>query len=86
MKFVPAKVVQNCRSFAASGQQPAKLLQTLTKSLEEMKLGFDRVSYRRQYDKVYFKKTVVCPRCGELKVRHKIKRHMKTKKCKVAST
>ena len=63
-----------------------KEVQTLTKSLGEMKLGFDRVSYRRQYDKVYFKKTAVCPRCGELKVRHKIKRHMKTKKCKVAST
>ena len=64
----------------------AKVVQTLTKVLDEMKLGFDRVSYRRQYDKVYFKKTAVCPRCGELKVRHKIKRHMKTKKCKVAST
>jgi ribosomal protein L32 len=64
----------------------AKVVQTLTKSLDELKLGFDRVSYRRHYDKVYFKKTVVCPRCGELKVKHKIKRHMKTKKCKVAST
>ena len=58
------------------------MVQTLTKKFGEMKLGFDRVVYRRAYDKVYFKKTVVCPRCGETKVKHKLKRHMKTNKCK----
>ena len=46
-----------------------------------MKLKFDRVAYRRAYDKVYFKEKVVCPRCGESKVKYKLKRHMKTKKC-----
>ena len=56
-------------------------VQTLTKKVGELKLGFDRVLYRRAYDKVYFKKKVVCPRCGLLKVKHKLKRHMKTKKC-----
>jgi ribosomal protein L32 len=59
-----------------------KMVQTLAEKLGNMKLGFDRVAYRRAYDKVYFRKTVVCPRCGETKVQHKLKRHMKTNKCK----
>ena len=42
---------------------------------------FDRVAYRKAYDKVYYKKTAACPRCGEMKVKHQMKRHMKTKKC-----
>jgi hypothetical protein len=33
------------------------------------------------YDAIYFRKTAVCPHCGEVKTRHMISRHMKTKKC-----
>ncbi len=58
-----------------------KTVQNLTKSFDGMKLGFNRAAYRRAYDRVYFKKRVVCPRCGETKVKHKLKRHMKTNKC-----
>jgi len=59
-----------------------KSVKTLTETLQNMKLGFDRAAYRRAYDKVYFKQTVVCPRCGQTKTKHMLKRHMKTNKCK----
>ena len=49
----------------------------LTNQIKKMKLGFNRKVYERQY----FKRKAVCPRCGETKVRHMLKRHMKTKKC-----
>ena len=61
-----------------------KTVQTLTEKMSNLKIKFDRAAYRASYDKVYFKKTVVCPRCGETKVKHKLKRHMKTKKCLTA--
>ena len=56
-------------------------VKTLAEGIQKMKVKFDRVEYRRLYDKTYFKRKVVCPRCGETKVRHMLKRHMKTKKC-----
>ena len=43
--------------------------------------GFDRVAYRIQYDKMYFKKTIVCPSCGDTQNKVQLKRHLKTKKC-----
>ena len=58
-----------------------KMVQTLTKKLGEMKIGFDRAAYRKAYDAFYFKRTAVCPNCKETKVKHKLKRHMLTKKC-----
>ena len=58
-----------------------KIVKTLTKKMEDMKIGFDRAAYRRAYDKVYFKVKIECPRCGQTKVKHQLKRHMKTKKC-----
>ena len=56
-------------------------VKTLTENMQKLRLKFDRVAYRKAYDKVYFKKTAVCPRCGEVKTRHMLSRHMKTKKC-----
>ena len=76
------KSVKHCRSSAASGQQPSKMVQTLTKKMKNMKIKFDRVAYRKAYDAVYFKKKVACPRCGQLNVKHMLRRHMKTKKCR----
>jgi hypothetical protein len=43
---------------------------------------FDRVAYRKRYDRTYYKKTVQCPRCGETKVKHMLARHMRTRKCR----
>ena len=62
-----------------------KSVKTLTKRMGKLKLEFDRVAYRKGYDAEYFKKKVVCPRCGELKVKHMLNRHMKTRKCSVRS-
>ena len=56
-------------------------VKTLAEGIRKMKVKFDRVEYRRLYDKTYFKRKTVCPRCGETKVRHMLKRHMMTKKC-----
>ena len=56
-------------------------VKTLTKKFEKLKVKFDRASYRAAYDKVYFKRTAQCPVCGETKVKHMLKRHMKTAKC-----
>ena len=61
-----------------------KRVQNLTEKMSKLKLGFDRAAYRVAYDKVYFKRTAACPNCGEIKVRHMLKRHMKTNKCKRA--
>ena len=60
-------------------------VKNLTEKMQKLKVGFDRVAYRKAYDKVYFKKTVACPRCGGIKVKHMLSRHMKTKKCELAS-
>ena len=57
-------------------------VKTLTTNFEKLKVKFDRASYRAAYDKVYFRRTVECPHCGEIKVKHMLKRHMKTAKCK----
>ena len=58
-----------------------KTVQTLTEKMSNLKIKFDRAAYRASYDKVYFKKKAVCPRCGQLRVKHKMRRHMKTKLC-----
>ena len=57
------------------------MVKTLTENMSKLKIGFDRAAYRAAYDKVYFKRTVKCPNCGFLKVKHMLKRHMQTKKC-----
>lgn len=62
------------------------MVKTLTKDFAKMKVSFNRASYRAAYDKVYFKRTVTCPNCGEIKVKHMLKRHMKTAKCKRVKT
>ena len=49
--------------------------------MSKLKITFDRAAYRAAYDKVYFKQTATCPNCGEVKIKHMLKRHMKTKKC-----
>ena len=58
-----------------------KTVKTLTKDFKKLSVKFDRAVYKAAYDKVYFKRTAVCPNCGEIKVRHMLKRHMKTAKC-----
>ena len=60
-------------------------VQVLTKNMKKLRVKFDRVAYRKQYDKTYFKKTAVCPNCGQVKIKHMLKRHMKTKKCQRAT-
>ena len=58
-----------------------KSVKNLTKKMKKLKVTFDRVAYRKEYDAEYFKKKVACPRCGQLKVKHMLRRHMKTRKC-----
>ena len=62
------------------------MVKTLTKDFAKLKVSFDRVAYKAAYDKVYFKRTAPCPNCGAIKVRHMLKRHMKTLKCKRVKT
>ena len=57
------------------------MVKTLTEKMKNLKIGFDRVAYRKEYDKRYFAQTAACPNCGEIKVRHMLGRHMKTRKC-----
>ena len=59
----------------------AESVKRLTNRIQKLKLGFDRKAYER----TYFRRKAVCPRCGETKVAHMLKRHMKTKKCAAAS-
>ena len=60
-------------------------VKNLTNKMAKLRVKFDRVAYRKEYDSKYFKKRAKCPNCGELKVKHMLKRHMQTKKCKVAT-
>ena len=60
-------------------------VKNLTNEMAKLRVKFDRVAYRKLYDSKYFKKRAKCPNCGELKVKHMLKRHMQTKKCKVAT-
>ena len=60
-----------------------EMVKPLTEKLKQLTVKFDRVSYRASYDKVYFKRTAKCPNCGQVKVRHMLKRHMKTAKCRL---
>jgi hypothetical protein len=57
-------------------------VKTLTNDLKKLTVKFDRASYKAAYDKVYFKRTAKCPNCGEIKVRHMLKRHLKTARCR----
>ena len=56
-------------------------VKTLTVKLKKLTVKFDRAVYKAAYDKFYFKRTAACPNCGEIKVRHMLKRHMKTSRC-----
>ena len=58
---------------------------TFAKKFGEMKIGFNRPAWKKAYDKVYFGLKATCPKCGELKTKHMMKRHQKTAKCKRAS-
>ena len=62
--------------------ETVKTVKTLTEKLKKLNVKFDRASYKAAYDKVYFKRTAPCPHCGAIKVRHMLKRHMKTLKCR----
>lgn len=59
----------------------SKSVKNLTEKMQKLRVKFDRVAYRKAYDAVYFRKVAVCPRCGQLKTKHMLGRHMKTKKC-----
>ena len=61
-------------------------VKVLTEKLKKLTVKFDRASYKAAYDKVYFKRTAPCPHCGAIKVRHMLKRHMKTLKCRKFSS
>ena len=56
-------------------------VKVLTEKMRDLKVKFDRVAYRKAYDRTYFKQKVACPRCGQLKTKHMMKRHMRTNKC-----
>jgi hypothetical protein len=58
------------------------MVKVLTEKLHKLTLAFDRAAYRKSYDAVYFRKRVKCPHCRCLKVKHMLKRHMQTAKCK----
>lgn len=77
-------MVKSVKDYGASAPSAggSKILRSLTKSMQNLKVGFDRVAYRRAYDKFYFKRTATCPKCGEIKTKHMLKRHMLTAKCK----
>ena len=62
------------------------MVKTLTQDFQKLKIKFDRASYKAAYDKVYFKRTAKCPNCNQIKVRHMLKRHMQTAKCKTVKT
>ena len=59
-----------------------KTLPKLTEKFEKLRVTFDRAAYRRDYDKVYFKQKAVCPLCNCTVLKHHMKRHQATKKCK----
>ena len=58
-------------------------VKVLTQKMRKMsvKPKFNRAAYRKLYDSKYFRKKVRCPNCGQLKVKHMLRRHMQTKKC-----
>jgi len=60
-------------------------VKALTEKMTKLKVKFDRAAYRKKYDATYFKKKTRCPNCGELRVKHMLKRHMQTKKCQRAA-
>ena len=63
-----------------------EMVKTLTNDFQKLTVKFDRASYKAAYDKVYFKRTAKCPNCGQIKVRHMLKRHMQTLKCQKIKT
>jgi hypothetical protein len=60
-------------------------VKALTEEMKNLKVKFDRAAYRKKYDATYFKMKTRCPNCGDLKVKHMLKRHMQTRKCKRAA-
>lgn len=59
-------------------------VKTLTNKMQTLRVKFDRVAYRKDYDRKYFKQKARCVHCGQLKIKHMMKRHMQTKKCQRA--
>ena len=57
------------------------MVKALIEKFEKLSVKFDRVSYRKSYDHIYFKVMSVCPVCGRRVTRHQMKRHNKTKRC-----
>ena len=52
-----------------------KAVETLTRGLSGLKLGFDR--------KAYHARKAACPRCGRVVCAHHLSRHQRTQKCKL---
>ena len=52
-----------------------KAVETLTRGLSSLKLGFDR--------KAYHARKAACPRCGRVVCAHHLSRHQRTQKCKL---
>ena len=75
-------MVKSVKTLNTMAAEMTESVKNLTKRMQKMKVGFDRVAYRKAYDKFYFKRTAVCPNCGETKTKHMLKRHMLTAKCK----
>ena len=61
------------------------LVKVLTKPFSKLTIKFDRTAYRKMYDSKYFKQKATCPVCGRVVTKHMLKRHMKTKRCKLRS-
>lgn len=74
-------MVKSVKTLNTMAAEMTESVKNLTKRMQKMKVGFDRVAYRKAYDKFYFKRTAVCPNCKETKTKHMLKRHMLTKKC-----
>ena len=53
----------------------------LTTRFGKLTLKFNKAAY----NKVYFKKKKECAICGSVVVRHMMRRHLKTAKCRLAS-
>jgi hypothetical protein len=84
MTRVSAFAVKDYGANAPSAGGP-QALRSLTEEMKNLKVKFDRAAYRKKYDATYFKKKTRCPNCGELRVKHMLKRHMQTKKCQRAA-
>jgi ribosomal protein S27AE len=62
------------------------LISEVTSKMSELRIKFDRVTWKKRYDKKYFKKKAVCPLCGVTILKHHLKRHMSRKICRKKQT